>query len=104
MTEPSSPKPDNTSADDNLKGLIIKGIVGAVTLAGATGIPLIVQKYLGPSTPPPTAEAPAPATSPAPAVTTAPPAAAPVAAPPAATEAAIAPEEKGKGKRKKPKD
>ena len=102
MTEPSSQKPDNTPADNNLKGLIIKGVVGAISLAGATAIPLIVQKYLAPSAPP-AAEAPAPTTSPAPAIS---PAQAGVAPAPAntVTEATIAPLEKAKGKRKKDKD
>ncbi len=106
MTEPSSQKPDNTSADNNLKGLIIKGVVGAISLAGATAIPLIVQKYLAPSAPP-AAEAPAPTTSPATATSPAPtvsPAQAEVAPANTVTEATIAPLEKAKGKRKKDKD
>lgn len=44
MTEnPGSPK-----NEQSLKALITKGVVGAVSIAGATAIPLLVQKFLTP--------------------------------------------------------
>lgn len=33
--------------EQNLKALIAKGMIGAVSIAGATAIPLLVQKFLG---------------------------------------------------------
>jgi hypothetical protein len=45
MTEnPNSPKDEQ-----NLKALIVKGAIGAVSIASATAIPLLVQKFLGPA-------------------------------------------------------
>lgn len=47
MTEnPGSPKNEH-----NLKALITKGVVGAISIAGATAIPLLVQKFLNPPAP-----------------------------------------------------
>lgn len=44
MTEnPGSPK-----NEQSLKALITKGVVGAISIAGATAIPLLVQKFLNP--------------------------------------------------------
>jgi hypothetical protein len=50
---PEAPKPESNRQE--LKSLIAKGAVGAVTLAGTTAIPLMVQKFFSP------APAPAPA-------------------------------------------
>lgn len=52
MSENSSPPPDTSKKEDSLKSLVTKGVIGAISLAGATAIPLVVQRYLGPSTPP----------------------------------------------------
>jgi hypothetical protein len=41
---PEAPKPESAS-HQGLKSLIAKGAVGALTLAGTTAIPLMVQKY-----------------------------------------------------------
>lgn len=50
---PEAPKPESAQSHQGLKSLIAKGTIGAVTLAGTTAIPLMVQKYL--SSPPPPA-------------------------------------------------
>lgn len=54
MTNPgSSPEPSK----NGFKVTLAQGVIGAVTLAGTTAIPLLVQKYIG--------GVPAPASSPA---------------------------------------
>lgn len=60
-----------SEASKGFKVTVMQGIIGAVSLAGTTAIPLLVNRYLAPPTP---AESPAPAAqvSPAPAATTAP--------------------------------
>ncbi|UBF27418.1 hypothetical protein K9N68_05575 [Kovacikia minuta CCNUW1] len=58
-SEPSKPEPSKN--ENSFKALIAKGMIGAISLAGATGIPLMVQKYLG---------SPTPAASPTPSVST----------------------------------
>jgi hypothetical protein len=55
---PEAPKPESAQSEQGLKSLIAKGAVGAVTLAGTTAIPLMVQKYLSdPAPPAPTVQA-----------------------------------------------
>lgn len=60
-----------TEAPKGFKVTLAQGIIGAISLAGTTAIPLLVNRYLAPPT---AAESPAPAAqvSPAPAATTAP--------------------------------
>jgi hypothetical protein len=48
MTGSSSPS-EPPKQEQSFKSLIAKGTIGAISLAGATAIPLVVQKYLGPS-------------------------------------------------------
>lgn len=55
---PEVPKTEAPKNNQGLKSWIVKGAVGAVSIAGTTAIPLMVQKYF--STPP----APAVQTSP----------------------------------------
>lgn len=60
-----------SEAPKGLKVTLVQGVIGAISLAGTTAIPLLVNRYLAPPTP---AESPAPAAqvSPAPATTTSP--------------------------------
>lgn len=46
-----NPTPPSTASDNdqNLKSLLVKGLVGAASLAGATAIPLLVQRAISPS-------------------------------------------------------
>jgi len=46
MTEKGSP---NASVSPKLKTLLFQGAIGAVSLMGATAIPLIVQQFLAPT-------------------------------------------------------
>ena len=49
MTEtPSSPS-DPSKNDQGLKSLIVKGLVGAISLAGVTAIPIVVKQHLEPT-------------------------------------------------------
>ncbi|HEY9764377.1 MAG TPA: hypothetical protein V6D07_17755 [Trichocoleus sp.] len=41
----ATPAPDS-SQSDSIKGLIIKGVAGAIALAGTTAIPIVVQQVL----------------------------------------------------------
>lgn len=70
-----------SSPDSNKKGFrvtVMQGVIGAVSLAGTTAIPLVVNKYLGPSTP---AASPSPTVaSPSPAVAS--PSPSPISSPP----------------------
>lgn len=59
MTNPGS----TPERSDNLKSLIIKGVIGAVTLAGTTAIPLVINRTLSPE-PSPSPAAASPAASP----------------------------------------
>lgn len=71
MTQNQSTPPD-PKPDQKMKGLLLQGLLGAVSLTGATAIPIIVQRTLSPH-PVPTVPAavspqtPAPAMSPLPA-------------------------------------
>ncbi|HEY9807151.1 MAG TPA: hypothetical protein V6D04_11320 [Candidatus Obscuribacterales bacterium] len=64
----NSGSPSEPPKGQGFKVTLTQGIIGAVSLAGTTAIPLIVNRYLAPPTP---AESPAPAAqvSPAPATT-----------------------------------
>lgn len=64
-SEPSSEAPKG------FKVTFVQGIIGAISLAGTTAIPLLVTRYLDPQ-PPTASPAPAAQVSPAPAATTAP--------------------------------
>ncbi len=55
-SNPEAPKPE-TGNHQGLKSIVIKGAVGAVTLAGTTAIPLMVQKFLSPAPPVPAVQA-----------------------------------------------
>lgn len=81
MTQPTSPDP---SSSQKLKTLMTQGLIGAVSLAGATAIPILIKQFLEP----PTAHTtpPASVSSPAPSI----PAASPVAATPIPVSAPIA--------------
>nr|WP_290226839.1 hypothetical protein [Trichocoleus desertorum] len=76
----NSGSPSEPPKGQGFKVTLAQGIIGAVSLAGTTAIPLLVNRYLAPPTP---AESPAPAAqvSPAPATTQASPLAAPAVAP-----------------------
>lgn len=66
MSDNSSPSPNPSKDENSLKGLIVKGIVGAVSIAGTAAIPIIVQRQLG-QTPSPSPEpSPSAQVSPAP--------------------------------------
>ena len=60
-----------SEAPKGFKVTVVQGIIGAISLAGTTAIPLVVNRYLAPPTP---TESPAPAAqvSPAPTATTSP--------------------------------
>lgn len=62
MTENSGSAPETSNNDQGIKGLVIKGIIGAVSLAGTTAIPLVIQQHLTPNP----AASPAAQVSPAP--------------------------------------
>jgi hypothetical protein len=51
MTSNSSPSPESPKNGQGLKSLIVKGTIGAISLAGTTAIPLVVQRQLTPPTP-----------------------------------------------------
>ncbi|HEY9748570.1 MAG TPA: hypothetical protein V6C63_07820 [Allocoleopsis sp.] len=72
----NSGSPSEPPKGQGFKVTLTQGIIGAVSLAGTTAIPLLVNRYLAPPTP---AESPAPAAqvSPAPATTQASPVAMP---------------------------
>ena len=72
----NSGSPSEPPKSQGFKVTLTQGIIGAVSLAGTTAIPLLVNRYLAPPTP---AESPAPAAqvSPAPATTQASPLVAP---------------------------
>lgn len=55
--QPSQDSQEKSPGSNELKALIVKGIVGTIALAGTTAIPILVQKALDP---------PAPAASPVP--------------------------------------
>ncbi|MBD1864351.1 MULTISPECIES: hypothetical protein [Trichocoleus] len=76
----NSGSPSEPPKGQGFKVTLTQGIIGAVSLAGTTAIPLLVNRYLAPPT---AAESPAPAAqvSPAPATTQASPSAVPAAAP-----------------------
>lgn len=71
MTQNQSTPPD-PKPDQKMKGLLLQGLLGAVSLTGATAIPIVVQRALSPH-PVPTVPAavspqpPTPAASPLPA-------------------------------------
>jgi hypothetical protein len=50
MTDTSNSSP-SAQKEQKLKSLLFQGFVGAASLAGATAIPLLVQKALNPPTP-----------------------------------------------------
>ena len=52
----------DSKGSQKLKKLILQGMIGAVSLAGATAIPLVVQRFLAP-TPVASPVTPAPQTS-----------------------------------------
>jgi hypothetical protein len=60
MSEQPINPPDSTQSNPNLKALLVKGLVGAVSLAGATAIPLMVQQFLSPTPETPAAVSPTP--------------------------------------------
>ncbi|MBW4488999.1 MAG: hypothetical protein KME12_14520 [Trichocoleus desertorum ATA4-8-CV12] len=76
----NSGSPSEPPKSQGFKVTLTQGIIGAVSLASTTAIPLLVNRYLAPPTP---AESPAPAAqvSPAPATTQASPLVTPAAAP-----------------------
>lgn len=82
---PEAPKPEAAQNNQGLKSLIAKGAVGAVTLAGTTAIPLMVQKYISDPAPP----APAVQASPVQASPVASPIVSPIASPVAPLESPI---------------
>lgn len=49
MSENPTPSSTAANTEPGLKSLFMKGLVGAVSLAGATAIPLVVQQALNPS-------------------------------------------------------
>ncbi|HEY9877026.1 MAG TPA: hypothetical protein V6D29_01160 [Leptolyngbyaceae cyanobacterium] len=68
---PETPNSDSAKSD-SLKGLIAKGMVGAIALTGTTAIPLLVQRFLAPPAPVPAQSLPTTqqVTAPMPSVTT----------------------------------
>jgi hypothetical protein len=51
MTENSGSSPTPSRPGSKVKSLVAQGMIGAVSLTGATAIPLIVQRFLTPPTP-----------------------------------------------------
>lgn len=46
MTDNSTPS--SPSKKEDMKALLLKGVIGAISLAGATAIPILVQRLIAP--------------------------------------------------------
>lgn len=68
MTNNPSTPPDAPKSDQKMKGLLLQGLIGAVSLTGATAIPILVQRTLTPQPTPVVSPTPQPTVTPSTAI------------------------------------